>query len=168
MPLTANTRSQTSELVKTSVCTFRRNVQIPSDKLTSKIHFLLQSKRTCLLQTTTHFVSGKVITVYCLESSQTQRSICNVMQVERTHLVTYVLYLGFSKFSVRIPSYCRGYCCLMRPCKTKHLPQPDDSISAERESRAGYSNVLHNCLTNALHERLRYVFLTVQHVPPGL
>lgn len=61
---------------------------------------------------TTHSVLVKVITVYCLESSETNtcsgdNAACHVMQLEHIHLVTYVLYLGFNKFYVRISSYCK-------------------------------------------------------------
>jgi hypothetical protein len=44
----------------------------------------------------------------------------------------------------------QSYRCLTQPCKTKHLPQSDDSISVERENRAGYRNVLDNSLTNEI------------------
>lgn len=77
------------------------------------MHFPPQSEQTCPLQMTTHFVLGKVNAVYCLGSSEIntlwwgQRSICDVIQVKHIHLVTSVLYLGFSKFSVRISSYSR-------------------------------------------------------------
>jgi hypothetical protein len=156
MPLTSDTRPQISGLVKTRVCIFRKNVQIPSDKFTLKTHFLPQSKQTCLLQMTTHFVLDKSNHCVLPVIIRNKHTMVGTMQ----HLLFYAVGAHTSNYICALfrfqQVFCLnffillGYRCLTQPCKTKHLPQPDDSISVERENRVRYRNVLDNGLTNAL------------------